>query len=140
MDFSRCRVVQRVPGSGHCAGPSAPAASLQSAGGAGMHTVCRASALLQHGEPEAACLLWDSLTIRAVLGALLPAGIQLLSPSSGQRGLDVALRTLLVEAGSGGCCGQRWPSPRPGLDRGWRGQRNAKLWQNSLYKASPQCL
>lgn len=92
----------------------------------------------------------DSLRLPAFCGtaspsqlwweAFLPAGIQLLSPSSGQRGLDVALPTLLVEAGSGGYCGQRWPSPRGGLDRGWRRQRNAKLWQNFLYKASPRCL
>lgn len=56
------------------------------------------------------------------------------SHASGQKELDVVLPTLLVEAGSGGSCGQRWPSPWPGLDRGWGGQRNARLWQNSLYK------
>lgn len=57
------------------------------------------------------------------------------SHASGRKGLDVALPTLLVEAGSGGSCGHRWPSSWPRLDRGWRGQRNVRLWQNSLYEA-----
>lgn len=84
------------------------AASSQSVLGVQECTCVRPQLWLQHGEPKAAWPLWDSLTIRAVLGALLPAEMQ---PLSGQRGLDVALPTLLVEAESGGYCGQRWPSP-----------------------------
>lgn len=93
---------------------------------------------LKHGQPEAAWILWDSLIIRAVGG---PFSLQECHPSlpqsshaSGRKGLDVALPTLLVEAEPGGSCGYRWPSPWPGPDRGWRGQRNARLWQNCLYK------
>lgn len=113
-----------VPGSG----PRAPA---------WMHSVVP-QPWLKHGEPEAACLWWHSLIIRA--GG--PFSLEDCSPSlprvlCGHRGLEVALPTRLVEAGSGGSWGQGWPSPSPGLDRSWRGQRNARLWQIPFIKVRP---
>lgn len=99
---------QGVPGSGHSPGPRWVVQPHPRVCWGRRNARVRPQLWLQHGEPKAAWLLWDSLTIRAVLGALLPAEMQ---PLSGQRGLDVALPTLLVEAESGGYCGQRWPSP-----------------------------